>query len=69
MFTAVIIWPGNNGCGWDLGTARIIKFKSKKRYDFFIRYYSSIYDVMIRIIEHGTWVATYVHGGMIWNIY
>ena len=67
MYEAVIIWPGVNG--WDIGTARSIKFKSKKRYEYFIKYYSSVYDVMIRIIENGIWVATYVDGSEIWNTY
>lgn len=69
MFKAVIIPTGDGKTGWNVGKARVIKFCSRKRFYTFVSYYSLKKDVLIRVIENGVWIASYVKGKEIWNIY
>ena len=66
--SAEIIFPGVNG--WDVSTAKWLRFRNKKRLYGFAIYYTRIKDCLVRTRdEYGIWTATYCKGVQIWNRY
>lgn len=55
--------------GWeDFGVGIRLWFRNYRRFLYFVEYYSSKHDVLIRCIMNGRWwFATYVGGKCIWT--
>ena len=54
--------------GWN-GPEKTLTFYNKRKLDFFLRYYSSKYDVLIKVYYMGEWIESYHKGKDIWNCY
>lgn len=65
VFVAEVIPDGCNG--WDVKNASRIYFHSERRFLYFVKYYSSKHQVLIRLYVNSWWFASYVHGNEIWN--
>ena len=68
MYQAVII-PSVDMKGWNVANAVFINFRNGNRCCTFASNYSLKNHVLIRIIKNGIWIASYVKGEQIWNIY
>ena len=62
-----IIKDGYNG--WDLSTAKTLRFRNTLRAIRFSEYYTKNHHCLIRYYTLGVWRATYCNGRQIWNCY
>jgi hypothetical protein len=68
LSTAEIIFTGVNG--WDVSTAKRLRFSNEKRLYGFAIYYTRIHDCLVRTYDkYGVWTATYCNGTQVWNCY
>lgn len=64
-YVVEIVSSGSNG--WEVKNSSRLYFNSKSRLLYFAKYYSFKHDVLLRLYVGNCWVASYVHGGEIWN--
>ena len=67
----VVIIPASKiiGRGWDMLNCKVLRFRNIKKLSYFVRYYSRVHDVLIRVYLNSEWCYTFCKGRCIWNCY
>lgn len=67
IYKAEVIFSGFNG--WDITHKCSFKFRNVRKCIAFAGWYSLKHDVLVRIYSVDVWIASYVNGKEVWNIY